>query len=192
MIRYLALLFFLFPGIALAQTPTEYVRGNVDQVIAILADPQYADDTGKEIQLERIGTLVDAFFDAQELSKRALGQYWRIFTPLQREEFQTMFLKLIKTVYLKKSLTYNQEIVTYDQEILKSPTYAEVATTLTSASLSIPIVYSLVKKGDDWKVYDVTVENISLIKNYRSQFVSILTRTSPDQLISILRKKTDE
>lgn len=192
MIRYLAVLFFLLPTVVQAQTPTEYVRGNVDQVIAILTDPQYADDAGKEVQLERIGTLVDRFFDAQELSKRALGQYWRVFTPSQREEFQGLFLKLIKKVYLKKSLTYHQEVVTYDQEILKSAIYADVATTLTSPSLSIPIVYSLVKREDGWKVYDVTIENISLIKNYRSQFFSILTRTSPDQLISILRKKTDE
>lgn len=192
MIRLLFLLLCI-PSVAFAQdTPTDYIRANVDQVIVVLADKQYSGETGKEQQLKRISSIVDTFFDATELSKRALAQYWKTFSEPQRAEFEVLFLRLIKQVYLKKSLTYNNEVVVFNQEIIKSDTLADVYTTLTSPSLSLPIVYALIKRDNGWKVYDVTVENISLVKNYRSQFASILQNSTPDQLITILRTKTDE
>lgn len=81
-------------------------------------------------------------------------------------------------------------MVNYNQEIIKSDTLAEVHTTVTSPSLNIPIIYYMIRKDVSWKVYDVSVENVSLIKNYRSQFRSILQNNSPDKLIATLREKT--
>lgn len=184
----------LFPSLAMAQptSPTDYIRVNVDAVISILTDPAYANGTDQEIQIERIAGVVDSFFDAQELSKRALGQYWRIFREDQRELFQVLFLRLIKSVYLKKSIAYNNEVVNYNQEIRKSDIMAEVHTTLTSSTLNVPIIYYMINRSGEWKVYDVSIENVSLVKNYRSQFQSILQNNSPDQLIAILREKTNE
>jgi phospholipid transport system substrate-binding protein len=191
--KKLILLALLVPGLALAlDTPTSYIRSNVDAVVAILSSPEYKDETTRDAQMERIETIVDGFFDAEELSRRALGQYWRIFTPEQREEFQAQFLELIKHVYLKKSVAYNGEVVVFNQEILKSDTQAEVQTTVTSPELNIPVVYYMVRKDASWKVYDVSVENVSLVKNYRSQFQSILQKNSPEQLIAILKEKTNE
>jgi phospholipid transport system substrate-binding protein len=183
----------LLPAPAVSQdNPTSYIRANVDKVVSILTSPEYEAETNKTEQLRQIEAVVDNFFDAEELSKRSLGQYWRIFTPEQKQEFQPLFLKLIKQVYLKKSITYNGEVVNYNQEIIKSDTLAEVHTTITSPSLNIPIIYYMIRKDVSWKVYDVSVENVSLIKNYRSQFRSILQNNSPDKLIATLKEKTNE
>ncbi|MDP3430312.1 MAG: ABC transporter substrate-binding protein, partial [Desulfomicrobium sp.] len=76
--------------------------------------------------------------------------------------------------------------------IIKSDTLAEVYTTVTSPTLNVPIIYSMIRKDVSWKVYDVSVENVSLVKNYRSQFRSILQNNSPDHLIATLRDKTNE
>jgi phospholipid transport system substrate-binding protein len=189
---FVLLLLLLLPAQSMAQdTPTSHIRANVDAVVAILTSPEYQNATDSGEKLHRLEAVVDAFFDSEELSKRALAQYWRVFTPEQKEAFQVLFLKLIKQVYLKKSLTYNGEVVVYNQEILKSETLAEVHTNLTSPSLNIPIIYYLIQKGTGWKVYDVSIENVSLVKNYRSQFQSILQNSAPDQLIAILKEKTN-
>jgi phospholipid transport system substrate-binding protein len=82
--------------------------------------------------------------------------------------------------------------VHYNQEIIKSDTLAEVYTTLTSPTLNVPIIYYMIRKDASWKVYDVSVENVSLVKNYRSQFRSILQNNSPDHLIATLKEKTNE
>lgn len=191
--RILLFLLLLLPAPALAQgNPTSYIRANVDAVVAILTDPEYAGEENTDKRMRRLEDMVDNFFDAEELSKRALGQYWRIFTEEQRQEFKPLFLRLIKQVYLKKSISYNDEVVLYNQEIIKSDTLAEVFTTLTSPSLNVPIIYSMIRKDASWKVYDVSVENVSLVKNYRSQFRSILQNNSPDHLIATLRERTNE
>ncbi len=191
--RILLFLLLLLSAPAQAQdNPTSYIRANVDAVVAILTSPEYEAETNKTEQLRQIEAVVDNFFDSEELSKRSLGQYWRTFTEEQKQEFQPLFLKLIKQVYLKKSITYNGEVVNYNQEIIKSDTLAEVYTTLTSPSLNMPIIYYMIRKDASWKVYDVSVENVSLVKNYRSQFRSILQNNSPDHLIATLKEKTNE
>ena len=193
--KKLLLVFLLLPALSLAtamDTPTGYIRANIDAVVAILSSPEFKDEATKDAQIEKIEAIVDKFFDAEELSKRALGQYWRIFSQEQRAEFQPLFLELIKQVYLKKSVAYNGEVVTFNQEILKSDTQAEVQTTITSPELNIPVVYFMTRKDASWKVYDVAVENVSLVKNYRSQFQSILQKNTPEQLIAILKEKTNE
>jgi phospholipid transport system substrate-binding protein len=191
--RILILLLLLVSSPALAlDTPTSYVHSNVDAVVSILASPEYKDEATRDAAMEKIEKVVDGFFESEELSKRALGQYWRIFNKDQRAEFQVLFLELIKQVYLKKSVAYNDEVVVYNQEILKSDTQAEVQTTISSPELNIPVVYYMVRRDAAWKVYDVAVENVSLVKNYRSQFQSILQNNPPEKLIDILREKTNE
>ena len=158
----LLILVLLLPTPALSQgNPTSYIRANVDSVVAILTDPALAGEEHRDEQLRRIAAMVDNFFDAEELSKRALGQYWRIFTEEQKQEFMPLFLKLIKQVYLRKSISYNNEVVHYNQEIIKSDTLAEVYTTLTSPTLNVPIIYYMIRKDASWKVYDVSVRHPS-------------------------------
>ncbi|NCD24202.1 MAG: ABC transporter substrate-binding protein [Deltaproteobacteria bacterium] len=187
-------LIFLLPTLAFASpsTPTAYIQANVDAVITILAETQGDSPAMREAQARRLSTLVDDFFDSEELSRRALGQYWRLFSPEQRVEFEGLFLKLIKQVYLRKSIAYNNEQVTVDQEIMKSDEWAEVFSTIVGANVRTKLIYYLKKRDSAWKVYDVSVENVSFVKNYRSQFQGILQNNPPAHLISILREKTNE
>lgn len=186
--------FLLIPGIvfASASSPTEYIRVNVDSVIMILKETQGDTAEVKHIQAERISSLIDDFFDPQELSRRSLGQYWRLFSPAQQLEFQELFLKLIKQVYLKKSIAYNNEQVTFDKEVMKTEALAEVFTTIVASSAKTSVIYYLKRVGSSWKVYDISVENVSFVKNYRSQFQSILQNNPPAYLLSVLREKTHE
>ena len=189
------LCFFLCSvGVAAIETPTQFIQNTVDSVISVLTDERYAAPEAQDEKYTQLAQIVDDFFDAQELSRRALGQYWRLFTPDQQNEFQTLFLDLIKQVYLKKSITYSGEKVLYNQELLKSDLLAEVATTLIADATNTSIIYYMIRPtpSTPWKVYDVSVENVSLIKNYRSQFQSILQNNPPEKLLAILREKTNE
>lgn len=187
-------LFFLVPLLAFAsaQTPAEYIKTSTDTVVAILSDSPKNTADLDDAQIARLAAVVDDFFDPRELARRALGQYWRLFSQAEQTEFENLFLKLIKQVYLKKSIHYNDERVNVDQEILKSDTLAEVLTTIIGPNTRTQVNYYLKKIGPSWKVYDVVVENVSFVKNYRSQFQGILQNNSPDHLISILREKVHE
>ncbi len=191
--KWIALL-LLVPTLALAavSSPTDYIRATVDSVIVILQETRGDAPETKKAQADRLSALVDDFFDPEELSRRSLGQYWRLFSPAEQAEFQALFLTLIKQVYLRKSIAYNNEQVTFDKEIMKSDSQAEVFTTIVAPSARTSVIYSLKKIGTSWKVYDVVVENVSFVKNYRSQFQGILQNNPPAHLISILREKTNE
>ncbi|GAB1410908.1 ABC transporter substrate-binding protein [Desulfovibrionales bacterium] len=189
------LCFFVSVSVCAAmETPTQYIQKTVDSVISVLTDDRYAATEAQDEKYVQLAQIVDTFFDAQELSRRALGQYWRLFDARQQAEFQTLFLELIKQVYLKKSITYSGEKVMYNQEFLKSESLAEVATTLVANNTNTSIIYYMTRPAPTtpWKVYDVSVENVSLIKNYRSQFQSILQNNPPEKLLAILREKTNE
>lgn len=191
--KWIALL-LLVPTLALAavSSPTDYIRATVDSVIVILQETRGDAPETRKAQADRLSALVDDFFDPEELSRRSLGQYWRLFSPAEQAEFQALFLTLIKQVYLRKSIAYNNELVTFDKEIMKSDSQAEVFTTIVAPSARTSVIYSLKKIGTSWRVYDVVVENVSFVKNYRSQFQGILQNNPPAHLISILREKTNE
>ena len=191
--KWIALL-LLVPTLALAavSSPTDYIRATVDSVIVILQETRGDAPETRKAQADRLSALVDDFFDPEELSRRSLGQYWRLFSPAEQAEFQALFLSLIKQVYLRKSIAYNNEQVTFDKEIMKSDSQAEVFTTIVAPSARTSVIYSLKKIGTSWRVYDVVVENVSFVKNYRSQFQGILQNNPPAHLISILREKTNE
>jgi phospholipid transport system substrate-binding protein len=191
--KWIALL-LLVPTLALAavSSPTDYIRATVDSVIVILQETRGDAPETRKAQADRLSALVDDFFDPEELSRRSLGQYWRLFSPAEQAEFQALFLTLIKQVYLRKSIAYNNEQVTFDKEIMKSDSLAEVFTTIVAPSARTSVIYSLKKIGTSWKVYDVVVENVSFVKNYRSQFQGILQNNPPAHLISILREKANE
>ncbi len=191
--KWIALL-LLVPTLALAavSSPTDYIRATVDSVIVILQETRGDAPETRKTQADRLSALVDDFFDPEELSRRSLGQYWRLFSPAEQAEFQALFLTLIKQVYLRKSIAYNNELVTFDKEIMKSDSQAEVFTTIVAPSARTSVIYSLKKIGTSWRVYDVVVENVSFVKNYRSQFQGILQNNPPAHLISILREKTNE
>jgi phospholipid transport system substrate-binding protein len=188
----LALLLSLLPGAAFAASPTEQVRGGIDRVIRILNRPDLQAKEKKEARRELLRAEIRPVFDFREMAKRSLGVHWRGRTPEERERFVTLFTELLENSYLGKIESYKGEKIRYVKERLDPP-YAVVSTVIvTSREQEIPLDYRLLQVGDRWRIYDVVIEGISLVNNYRSQFGSILQRSSFDELVGKLRSSLRE
>jgi len=131
----------------------------------------------------------DRMFDDVELSKRTLAKNWNSLNVAQRQEFVLLFRQVLEKAYIDKILAYTDEKIVFDRETMVSGTQAEIQTKIVTPSKEIPISYRVLLKDGAWKVYDVVIENVSLVLNYRTQFNDILAKNTPEQLIEILRKK---
>ena len=173
-----------------AATPMETVETGVDKVLKTLSDPAFKAKS-KEEQITTISTEIESVFDFEELSKRTLGREWKKFSAEQQTEFVKLFKELLQGVYADRLLAYSDQKVIYDKEITLKKGRAEVQSYLqTSDGTKIPLFYRLSDKSGSWKVYDVIIEGVSMVKNYRTQFRQILSNGSPDKLLEILREKT--
>jgi phospholipid transport system substrate-binding protein len=179
------LLLALFCGQARAATPLDTVKMDVNKVLDVLRNKALKE----EVKKEKLREIYNGMFDQVELSKWSLGRNWNRFSEAQREEFVPLFRQVLEKAYADKLLSYTNERVLFDREIKLSDTRVEVRTRIVTSSKEIPIDYRVLREGGTWKVYDVVIENMSLVQNYRSQFDDILSRNTPDQLLEILRKK---
>jgi phospholipid transport system substrate-binding protein len=188
-------LFLLVTATAAAAPPAplEAIKGPINTVIAILNDPVYKDDTRKAEQREKIWQSVSGIFDFNEISMRAVARNWRKFTPEERKQFAAVFSKFLGNTYVDKiqGEYHNEEIVYVGQEIVKEGR-ALAKTIIKRETLEIPVDYRLKLMDGQWRVYDVSVEGISLVKNYRTQFAQLLKKESPAELIKRLEKKLAE
>jgi len=172
-----------------AATPKETVEAGVNKVIATLGDPAFKAKT-KDQQIAQIGEEIDMIFDFKELSRRTLGREWKKMKPEQRKEFVQLFRELLQGVYADRLLAYSDQKILFDKETMLKKGRAEVQSYLqTSDGKKIPLFYRLTDKNGSWKVYDVIIEGVSMVKNYRTQFRKILAKDSPDKLLKILRDK---
>ena len=178
-----------FPFSASAQSPLETIQTQVNKVLEVLRDPALKAESAKENREKKVWTLIDGVFDYTELSKRTLAQHWKTFTPEQQKEFTQLFGKLLGTVYMDRIMAYTNEKAVFSKATKLSEDTTEVQSEVVTASKSIPIHYRMISKEGSWKVYDVVVEGVSLVQNYRSQFRDILSKQSPQDLLKILRDK---
>ena len=180
----------------LAAEPADALKAPMDEALALLRDPQYKvdDPEKKAIQREKFWSLVAPVFDFDEVSKRTLARNWADFSDAQQAEFAQVFSELLGNIYVDRIQGgYSDETIEFGDQILHdSRPLAVVKTFIVSARNRIPVDYSLIQKGDTWRVYDVKVEGVSLVKNYRSQFKEILSKESPDELIERLKQKVAE
>ena len=122
---------------------------------------------------------------------RTLGREWKKMNPTQHEEFVKLFKELLQSVYADRLLAYSDQKIIFDKETMLIEGQAEVQSFLqTSDGKKIPMFYRLTDKSGSWKVYDVIIEGVSMVKNYRDQFKDILAKDSPEKLLQILRDKT--
>jgi phospholipid transport system substrate-binding protein len=175
-----------------AGVPLDTVKVNVHSVLDILRNPKLKTESAKEIKKEKLRVIYEDMFDEVEFSKRTLTRNWNKFNPAQRAEFIKLFEQILEKSYADKILDYTNEKVEFYKENMLSDTQAEVQTKIITSSKEIPIFYRMILKDGKWKVYDVVVENVSLIQNYRTQFNDILTKNTPEQLLEILRKKVSK
>lgn len=183
---------FLLVFQAYAGTPLGTVQTNVNKVLEVLRDPALKAETAKEIKKEKLRAIYEQMFDEIELAKRTLARNWNALDLAQRQEFVQLFHQVLEKAYIDKILSYTDEKVVFDKETMLAENQAEVQTRIVTSSKEIPIFYRVILKEGTWKVYDVVVEGVSLVQNYRTQFSDILAKNSPKELLEILRKKVKE
>jgi phospholipid transport system substrate-binding protein len=175
-----------------AGIPLNTVQTNVNNVLDVLRDPKLKPASAKEIKKEKLRLIYKGMFDEGEFSRRTLGRNWSKFNPAQQKEFIQLFEQVLEKSYIDKIFSYTNEKIEFYKENMLSENQAEIQTKIITSSKEIPIFYRMIKKDNIWKVYDVVVENVSLVQNYRTQFIDLLTKNTPEQLLEILRKKVKE
>jgi phospholipid transport system substrate-binding protein len=168
------------PARATAATPTEQVEATVRSVLRILREqPAW--------EAQELKQAIGRRFDFEEMAKRSLGRHWRKLTAEQRQRFVTLFTNLLKNTYIDEIKAYNNEKVIFTSE-RRDGAYAVVQSQIVPRnSQPISVDYKLHMAGDEWKVYDVVVENVSLVNNYRSQFNRVLFNGTFEELIDRMK-----
>lgn len=188
----LLLLSVMFPAVLpAADSPLATVQTTVTSVLAIIDDTALQGDSGSIERVKRIEPLVDEVFDYEKLSRISLGKNWHNITPAQQQEFTRLFSKFLGQVYITKITSFPGSKVEFVGEIPLSSTVTEVRTNVITKEATVPINYRLTRNTTGWKVYDVIVEGVSLLNNYRSQFHSILAKKPMDNLLDQLRAKVE-
>ena len=177
---------------ATAAGPTEVAKEVIDNVLEILNNPANAGEAKKDYRQQQVKQLVDRHFDYREMAKRSLGQTWTKLNPGQRDEFVRLFAELLEASYADKIDKYARHIrIDYTGENLDGE-YAEVRTVVVRPNDRIPLSYRLLNESGDWMVYDVVIEGVSLVSNYRSQFGRIISESSYADLVRRLRTRVNE
>lgn len=176
-----------------ADTPIVPDKSAVDQAINTLTDPYLQGEDKKEERRTLIRQIILPHFDFREMAKRSLGTHWRKRTREDKCEFVRLFTGILEKVYLGRIESYNNgEKFIYANERIERANAVVRSKILTSKGEEFQINYKLHRVGKEWKIYDVVVENISLINNYRSQFLRIITKTSYDELVSRMKQELSE
>jgi len=158
-------------------------------MLTTLGDPAFK-AKAKDEQVAQLGEIIETVFDFNELSRRTLGREWKKMKPEQQKEFVQLFKELLQGVYADRLLAYSDQKVLFEKETMLKKGRAEVQSYLQTADgKKIPLFYRLTDKSGSWKVYDVIIEGVSMVKNYRTQFRQIIAKDSPEKLIEILRNK---
>ena len=176
-------------GLAAAGAPTDAMKGTVDDVIRILSNPTLKDPSQRHRILQQVKQVVDRRFDYEEMAKRTLANWNQLSAP-QRQEFVKLFSELLATSYAEKMAKYSGEKVTFLGDRVEGE-QAEVNTVLIRTNDRVPINYRLINKGN-WVVYDVVIDGVSLVNNYRSQFARVISESSYQDLVKRLQTKVDE
>ncbi len=190
---YLLVYLSLFTFPVWADTPIVLIKSAVDQAIKTLTDPYFQGEDKEEERRTLLRQILLPRFDFREMAKRSLGAHWLKRTREDKSEFVRLFTNFVEKVYLGRIESYNNgEKFIYSNERIEGP-YAEVRSKiLTSKGEEFQINYKLHLVGEKWKIYDVVVEDISPVNNYRSQFNRIITKTSYDELVSRMKRKLSE
>jgi phospholipid transport system substrate-binding protein len=185
------ILFFVSASRVHGSTALQTIETKVNAVVDVLSDPALKGDAEKETREKKLWAIADTMFDYPTLSQRTLGKDWEKLNAEQQKQFTDLFSTHLGNVYMDRLLEYSDEKVVFDRE-RKKEARAIVYTKVVTSTKEIPIDYSMILKDGDWKVYDVVIEGVSLVRNYRSQFKEMLKNKAPEYLLDALRKKVDE
>ena len=170
---------------------TEAMRGTIDEVLRILADKALKQPAKANERRQLLEKVVGERFDYEEMSRRSLGASWANQSDKEKQEFVSLFQTLLVNTYADKIESYTGDGVQFLNE-RNEKEYAEVRTKVLTGKTEIPLDYRLLNKGSGWRVYDVVVDGVSLVNNYRGQFSKILRNGSYADLVDQLRKKSEK
>jgi len=171
-----------------AEEPLKIIETRVDRIVKILADKSLAE----EDKVRKLEVAADETFDYGYLSRMTLGRNWLKLDETQRGEFVGLYRRLLEKNYMGQLLKYTDEKVVFDRQTMLAENKTEVESNVVSADKTIPIAYRLIRRDGDWKVYDLVIEGVSLVGNYRTQFTDILNRQTPAEMLSMLKRKVEE
>lgn len=177
---------------AAAGVPTDQLKGAVERVLRTLDDPALKGDARLGDRRVAVRKIANEIFDFSEIAKRSMARHWQPLSEAQRTEFVGLFADLLERSYISKIETYGGEKIQYTAERADGD-FATVSTRIvTKNGTEVPVDYRMIKRADRWLVYDVSIEGVSLVSNYRTQFNKIIQTTSYNELVSKLRNKQDE
>ena len=169
--------------------PVDQLKPFIEKVIAILEEP--AENDHPEAKVDRIMEVAREGFDFKEMSRRVLGRQWRLLSEPEKEEFVGLFAELLKYAYIDQLDNYSSQEVRYARQRIKG-NRAQIDTLLVDGSLEIPISYVMLRKGEQWLIYDIGIEGVSLLRNYREQFQTILRKNEFQVLTRQIQKRISE
>lgn len=190
--KLFAVLVFLLLGVPLQASEASKgsaksaVKNTIDQLVA--AVEQYADDSQLQARRDKLREIIEPRFDFEEMAKRSLGRQWKGRTESEREEFVSVFSELLAKTYLNKIENIESNMVSITGEKM-APPKALVKTKVEYNGDTFPLDYKLLYRSNDWKVYDVVIENIGLVSNYRNEFAGIIRKHDFSGLVSQLKAK---
>lgn len=177
------------PALLWAQEPGKVIMEAIDRGLVILKDPSLKGDEKLLERRQKLWQEISPVFHFEEMAKRALGQYWKSRSPEEKKEFTELFTNILKDAYIGKTDTYSGEKIIFIKE-KQADKYANVQTKfVTNQGTEIFVDYYLFNDQGNWRVYDVVIEGVSLINNYRTQFNSILVKSSYRELVQKIKEK---
>jgi phospholipid transport system substrate-binding protein len=174
---------------ATAGPPTDQLRESIDRALKVLADPDLRKDIRTHERRAALRGIANKAFDFEEMTKRSLARHWRERTPDEQKEFVQLFADLMERSYVSKLELYAGEKIRYAGESVEGEQATVRTKILTKQGTEVPVDYRMYRRGDRWLVYDVVVEGISLVANYRSQFNSIIQTSTYQELVARMRTK---
>jgi phospholipid transport system substrate-binding protein len=176
---------------AWAGLPTDQLRDGVDRVVKVLRDPELRGDKRADERRAAINKVADEIFDFAETAKRSLGQHWAQRTPAERKEFVRLFTELVQRTYISKVDQYNSEM-TFRGDTVDGDEAVVRTTLLLNKGAEMALDYRMHHPRDRWQVYDLNIDGISLVANYRAQFNKIVRTSSYEALVTALKSRQAE
>jgi phospholipid transport system substrate-binding protein len=177
---------------AVAGPPTEQLRTQIEHAVKLLEDPDLKRE-GREVERRKaVRKVAEEIFDFGETARRALGRHWPARTPAERQEFIGLFADLLERSYISKIELFNGEKITYVGDTIDGDQATVRTKIITKQGSEIPVEYRMLQKNGKWLVYDVIIEGVSLVANYRTQFNKIIQTSSYQELVKKMKTKQEE
>ncbi|MBI4638053.1 MAG: ABC transporter substrate-binding protein [Candidatus Rokubacteria bacterium] len=177
---------------AWAGPPTDQLKSQIDRVLKVVEDPELKKDSRGKERRAAVRKIANDIFDFAETAKRSLGRHWVSRTPAEREEFVRLFTDLLERSYVSRIEVYGGEHISYVSESIDGDQATVRTKIVTKQETEVPIEYRLLRRSERWLVYDVVIEGVSLVSNYRTQFNKIVQTASYQELVKKMKTKQEE